>query len=272
MKKLAIASALLASLATLNMAHAYQTEVYAGLERTNVDSTDINPTAIALSGKYYITPVNVRNAPLAEAAFLDKASHVALGYTNLDLDVADADVDLLGLSGEYYVPNSNFYASAAINRADANGEKGNGYALEVGYLPMAGMLLAVGATDMSESADPILTAKYGTLTSLGAVASAGNDTAATLRAKYVTKFGTNDVNFEGNILIGDETAYRVGADLYLDPTLSIGASIADSTFDDSDAIFGLRAQKFITPVVAVGGSYTTVDGADSFGLNLTGRF
>lgn len=272
MKKLAIASALLATLAAVNVAHAYQTEANVGYEKTDIDDTDISPTAITLNGKYYLAPVNTRSAPLAEAAFLDKASNVALGYANLDLDVAGIDVDVLGIAGEYYIPNSQFYVSGALNRTDADGEKGNGFAVEAGYLPMAGLLLAVGIADMEESMDPILAAKYGTLTSLGAVGSAGEDTALTLRAKYVYKVGANDVNLEGNIVAGDETAYRVAADLYLDPTLSIGASFADSTFDDSDSIFGVRAQKFLTPTIAVGGSYTTTDGADSFGLNLTARF
>ncbi|MFZ3193668.1 MAG: putative porin [Moraxellaceae bacterium] len=272
MKKLAIVSALLATLVAVNVAHAYQAEIGASYENTDIDDTDISPTAIALNGKYYLSPVNTRNAPLAEAAFLDKASNVALGYTSLDLDVAGVDVDLLGVAGEYYIPNSQFYASAALNRTDVDGDKGNGFAVEVGYLPIAGLLLAVGAADLSESMDPIQATKYGTLTSLGAVASAGEDTAATLRAKYVYKVGANDVNLESNIVLGDETAYRVAADLYLDPTLSIGASLADSTFDESDTIFGVRAQKFVTPTIAVGGSYTTTDGADSFGLNLTSRF
>ncbi|MEG1157327.1 MAG: putative porin, partial [Acinetobacter sp.] len=71
---------------------------------------------------------------------------------------------------------------------------------------------------------------------------------------------------------GDETTYRLGADLYIDPTLSVGVSIADSTEDDSDTVFGLRAQKFFTPAIAAGVNYTTTDGADSFGINGTFRF
>ncbi|WP_031949859.1 putative porin, partial [Acinetobacter baumannii] len=81
-----------------------------------------------------------------------------------------------------------------------------------------------------------------------------------------------ETNFEGQTYIGDETTYRLGADLYLDPTLSIGASFADSTAEDSDTIFSLRAQKFFTPQVAVGLTYTTVDDANSFGINGAFRF
>ncbi len=136
MKKLAIVSALLATLAGVNVAHAYQAEANVGYESTDFDSINVFGTdaelsadAITLNGKYYIAPVNTRNAPLAEAAFLDKASNVALGYVSADADVkvgnvkvGSADLDLLGIAGEYYVPNSNFYVSAALNRSDVEGE------------------------------------------------------------------------------------------------------------------------------------------------------
>lgn len=79
-------------------------------------------------------------------------------------------------------------------------------------------------------------------------------------------------NFEAQSYFGDETTYRLAADLYLDPTLSVGISFADSTADDSDSIFNIHAQKFFTPQVAVGVGYTTIDGADSFGINGTFRF
>ncbi|WP_017401777.1 putative porin, partial [Acinetobacter sp. 528] len=105
-----------------------------------------------------------------------------------------------------------------------------------------------------------------------AVTGEDDDTAVTLRAKYVTQISGFYTNFEGQTYIGDETTYRLGADLYLDPTLSIGASFADSTAEDSDTIFSVRAQKFFTPQVAVGLTYTTVDDANSFGINGTFRF
>ncbi|ONG40048.1 putative porin [Alkanindiges hydrocarboniclasticus] len=289
MKKLFLATALLASMTAAN---AYQTEVNASYENIDLDESDVNTFGIA--GTYYINPVNVGNTPLAEAAFLNKASNISLGYVNASLEEEEnilgvnvkskLDLDVLGLAGEFYVPNSQFYVSAAVNqtqtttKASAAGfsasedDDGTGYAVEVGYLPMTGLLLAVGATDMSESVNPLQVMKNGFVYGWGAAGVSGEDTAATLRAKYVTAVGNNNINLESQFLIGDETAYRLAGDLYLDPTLSIGASFADSTEDDSDSIFGVRAQKFITPVAAVGIGYSTTDGADSFGINGTFRF
>ena len=86
------------------------------------------------------------------------------------------------------------------------------------------------------------------------------------------QIGNYFTNFEGLSYFGDETSYRLGADLYLDPTLSLGVSFADSTADDSDTIFAIRAQKFFTPAFAMGVNYSTTDGADSYGINGTFRF
>lgn len=69
LKKLALATALLAGLGT---AHAYQTEVNVGYENTDIDNVGDLDTFF-INGKYYLNAVQVKNSPLAEAAFLNKA-------------------------------------------------------------------------------------------------------------------------------------------------------------------------------------------------------
>jgi Putative general bacterial porin len=265
LKKLALATALLAGLGT---AHAYQAELNVGYENTDIDNVGDLDTFF-INGKYYLNTVQVKNSPLAEAAFLNKASNIGLGYANASGD-GDEDIDVFGVSGEFYIPNTQFYVSGTINQVDFAGEDNTGYAFEVGYLPVNGLLLAAGAAN--ESVDPVQVANYGFVPNLLNAVTVGDDTALSLRAKYVTQIGNNFANFEGLTYFGDETTYRLGADLYIDPTLSVGVSIADSTEDDSDTVFGLRAQKFFTPAIAAGVNYTTTDGADSFGINGTFRF
>ena len=275
-KKLALATALLAGLST---AHAYQFEINGGYENTDLEeSSDLD--TFFINGKYYLNGVQVKNAPLAEAAFLAKASNIGLGYVNSNLDVTDVEleIDSVGISGEFFIPNTQFYVSGKLNRSeitieddeDSISADNTGYALEVGYLPINGLLLAVGVAD--ESVDPVQVANYGFTTNLLNQLTVGEDTAVSLRAKYVTQIGNHFANFEGLSYFGDETTYRLGADLYIDPTLSVGVSIADSTADDSETVFGVRAQKFFTPTIAVGVNYTTVDEIDSFGINGTFRF
>ena len=291
LKQLALATALIASLGT---AHAYQAEINAGYENTDIDNLGDVDT-FSIGGKYYLNGVQVKNAPLAEAAFLAKASNIGLGYAHASIDDlefdlgsfvgtntfivnADLDIDNVGISGEFYIPNSQFYISGNLNHTEITAKvlgaeestDNTGYALEVGYLPINGLLLAVGAAN--ESVDPVQVADYGFIANLSNAVTVGDDTALSLRAKYVTQIGNHFTNFEGLTYIGDETTYRLAADLYIDPTLSVGLSIADSTADGSDTLFGIKAQKFFTPTIAAGVNYTTTDGADSIGINGTFRF
>ena len=277
LKQLALTTALIASFGT---AHAYQAEINANYENTSFDGDSEDLDTFGISGKYYLNGVNTKNSPLAEAAFLSKASNIGLGYANssIDEDGADLEIDTVGLNGEFFIPNSQFYVSGSLNRSEVTveGEFGKasddnvGYALEAGYLPVDGLLIAAGVA--KENLDPMYVSKNGFIDTFSNISAVADDTAVTLRAKYVTQIGNHFTNFEGATYFGDETAYRLGADLYIDPTLSVGVSFMDTTFDDFDTVWAVRAQKFFTPTIAVGLNYTTTEDADSYGINGTFRF
>ena len=92
LKKLALATALLAGLGT---AHAYQTELNVGYENTDFENNlggfelDSDGDLFFVNGKYYLNTVNTKNAPLAEAAFLNKASNIGLGYVNAQNELSE---------------------------------------------------------------------------------------------------------------------------------------------------------------------------------------
>lgn len=277
LKQLALTTALIASFGT---AHAYQAEINANYENTSFDGDSEDLDTFGISGKYYLNGVITKNSPLAEAAFLSKASNIGLGYANssIDEDGADLEIDTVGLNGEFFIPNSQFYVSGSLNRAEVTVESefgkasddNVGYALEAGYLPVDGLLIAAGVA--KENLDPMYVSKNGFIDTFSNISAVADDTAVTLRAKYVTQIGNHFTNFEGATYFGDETAYRLGADLYIDPTLSVGVSFMDTTFDDFDTVWAVRAQKFFTPAIAVGLDYTTTEDADSYGINGTFRF
>lgn len=277
LKQLALTTALIASFGT---AHAYQAEINANYENTSFDGDSEDLDTFGISGKYYLNGVNTKNSPLAEAAFLSKASNIGLGYANssIDEDGADLEIDTVGLNGEFFIPNSQFYVSGSLNRSEVTVESefgkasddNVGYALEAGYLPVDGLLIAAGVA--KENLDPMYVSKNGFIDTFSNISAVADDTAVTLRAKYVTQLGNHFTNFEGATYFGDETAYRLGADLYIDPTLSVGVSFMDTTFDDFDTVWAVRAQKFFTPAIAVGLNYTTTEDADSYGINGTFRF
>lgn len=251
MKKLSLATAILAATVTLVTvnANAYQAEIGATYDYTDYDHGGSSDVA-GVDGTYYFKPVQVKNSPLNEAAFLDSASNV-----NGSLKFSDDDIRV-GAGVEYFVPNSNFYLNGKLGYTNPDHDEADDtlrYSAEVGMLPIPGLLLAVGFT--GEDTD-----------------GGDNDIDPSLRAKYVTKVGAYDMNFEAGTTFGDIDVYNLGADIYLDQTLSLGAAY-ESDFDSiNDDVFTLRAKKFLNQQVSLEGSVGFSDDSNEFGLRGAYRF
>ena len=249
LKKLALATALIASLGT---AHAYQAEVGGTIALVDPDNGDTS-TGFAIDGTYYFNPVQVKNSPLNEAAFLNRASNINAAVSYIDYDLFDVTTFNVGV--EYFVPNSDFYVSGNIGQSSTDTPIGDDdttiYSAELGYLPVPGLLLAVGLAGYDNDA--------------------GDDVDPTLRAKYVTQVGQYDMNFEGGASFGDLDAYSLGADLYLDKTFSVGLGYSDSDIDNSD-VFTIRAKKFFNQQVSLEGSIDFADEGNIFGVRGAYRF
>lgn len=226
MKKLSLAVAVLTSVFAFN-AHAYQAEVGGTINYIDPDGGD-SATGFAIDGTYYFNDVQTKNGPLNEAAFLNRASNVngAISYADND----GYEVTTFGAGVEYFVPNTDFYVSGNIARTNEDVD-GIGdfdtttYKAEVGYFPVANLLIAAGLAGYDNDVD--------------------DDVDPTLRAKYVTQLGGYDANFEAATSFGDIDYYNLAADLYLDKTFSVGVAYSGSNDDliDED-VFTVRAKKF----------------------------
>lgn len=234
MKKLAIASALLSALAVTGTANAYQAEIGASAGYIDPDNGS-SGYSLGAEGTYYFNPVQTRNAPLAEAAFLDRASNVKAQVQYQDYD-NNLEVTDYGAGIEHFVPNSDFYMSGNVSNQNVDygiaDDDTTYYSAEVGYLPAPGFLLAVGAkgydNDHDDGVDP------------------------TIRAKYVTQMGGKDINLEAGASFGDLDEYNLAADYYIDKSFSIGADYYSNDLTDRDE-FGINARKFFTPQVSLEG-------------------
>lgn len=235
MKKLAIASALLSALAVTGTANAYQAEVGASAGLIDPDNGS-SSGSFGVDGTYYFNPVQTRNAPLAEAAFLDRASNVNGQYEYNE--VGDDEVHQYGVGVEYFVPNSDFYVSGNVGRQDIKFDNGADYdttlyGAEIGYLPAPGLLIAAGLkgydNDNDDGVDP------------------------TLRAKYVTTLSNGkDINLEAGAAFGDLDEYNLAADYFIDKTLSVGADYYSNDLNDKSE-FGVTARKFFNQQVSLEG-------------------
>lgn len=280
MKKVLLATAIAAL--SISAAQAYQVELNGSATYNHTDVPGGNadtyglgspeffgvpalgtPSTPGLQGTYYFNQVNDRNGPLAEAAFTQRASNVNASYSYANNSDLETHINSFNAGGEFYVPNSDFYASASIGRnfTKIKGFKQvgvTGYTAEVGLLPINNLLVAVGVAGLDTANE--------------------NETDPTIRAKYLTKLNNNDVNIEGNVRVGDGfNMYGISGDYYLDRTLSIGASYNLTTVDNEDDIYsvGLNARKFIAQNISVQGGVNfgkAVGNADNFGLMVGGTY
>lgn len=250
LKKIALATALFAG---LGHAYAYQAEVGLSYDLVDFDHGGTGNT-FGVDGTYYFNPVQIKNNPLNEADFLDRASNVQLNatYTNGD----PTDVTTVSGQGELFIPNSDFYLSAGVGYQNWDTPVRDvdqvNYKAEVGYLPAPGLLVAAGILGYDNDYD--------------------DDIDATLRAKYVTNLAGYDMNFEANTSFGNVDYYGVAADLYLDKTLSVGLGYNSDYDRVSDDVINVRAKKFFTQNISLEGGIAFGDDDTTYGLRGGYRF
>nr|WP_218208563.1 porin Omp33-36 [Acinetobacter sp. F9] len=274
MKKLGLATAVLLA---MTGAQAYQFEVQGQSEYIDNTANDKDFTG-AVQGTYYFKDVDASKGPLAEAAFLNQASNVALAYSYGENGQEEAGRSrtvnhTYGVKGETYIPTKvvPVYASAsyshtiADNKAGEADDNGDRYALELGALLIPNFLVAVGYTSVADQAslDAFNIVSNGVAKAgLEAVTIADKKDAITARTKYVGAIdGTNmAIGFETGLVYGRDTAYNLKTDLFLTPKLSVGASYMESSYNDSpDKAWGANVNYFVTPAVSVGASYVNAN-------------
>ncbi len=274
MKKLGLATAVLLA---MTGAQAYQFEVQGQSEYIDNTANDKDFTG-AVQGTYYFKDVDASKGPLAEAAFLNQASNVALAYSYGENGQEEAGRSrtvnhTYGVKGETYIPTKvvPVYASASYShtiadnkagKADGNGDR---YALELGALLIPNFLVAVGYTSVADqtSYDAFNIVSNGVAkAAIESQTIAGDQDAITARTKYVGAIdGTNmSLGFESGLVYGEDTAYNLGTTLFLNPQLSVGASYMESSYAGSpDKAWGANVNYFITPAVAVGATYVNAN-------------
>lgn len=208
LKTLAVASALVFGSAAA-VAAPYQIEAGASYYHFDRDGGG-SDGSFGVRGEYHFAPVQTRNHPLAEAAFLERS-------TNVYAQSAE-DFDVLSVGGEFYVPNTMFYVAADVSHYDY-ARSDTVVTGTFGVLPLDGLRITTSVTD--DGYDANVSVKY--VTALGAV---------------------NFLNVEASYQDDDWDDYlSIGADFYIDRTFSVGGSYEDVYGDD---VFTLRTRKFFT--------------------------
>lgn len=293
MKKLGLATVVLLA---MTGAQAYQVEVQGQSEFINNSVNDKNFTG-AVQGTYYFNNVDASKGPLAEAAFLNQASNVAVSYTYGEYDVdqiANQVSHTVGVKGEAYANTAYapmpLYASAAYNYTYSNKKEGrqddhgNRFAVEVGSVIAPNFLVALGYTSVGEQVSYDAFNMFNNGVAQSALESntiADDQDAFTARTKYVGAIdGTNmSIGFDAGLVYGEHSAFNLGSTLFLNPKLSMGVSYFESDRHSAvNSAVGANVNYFITPTVAVGASFVDANAkgaqldTQTIGLNAKVRF
>ena len=234
---------------TAHAQSAYQAEVFGSYNE--VSGEDVS--YLTIGGRLHFSPVDTKNHPLEEAAFLERSSHVEASWTRVDVSEEDDDADLQSLSVNYYIPNSIFYVGAGIKRYDSDGDSDTQWNARLGITPIDGLLVW---TEFYEDVD------YGD--------------AVNVHAKYVTPLaGEQALNLVGGYADGERASkLYIGADYYIDRHLSFGGQLTSTDYDYASTAtdFEVRANNYFTPNFNVGLSYVFGEDEDSWGIRAGYRF
>lgn len=254
----------------------YQSEISAAY--TDIDTNDYPEDGyfVGLEGKYYFAPVDTKNHPLAEAAFIEKASNVYLSLGNFEFKEAGDRLDIYQRSVgiDFYIPNTMFYLGAGVNEykskyswpAEGSFDGGSDstkwkstWFVKAGIAPITGLLVWTEFTEHVDVSDEWnINGKY--------VIPLSGEQALNIEASYEK----SDVSYTDDTITG-------AVDYYLDRNLSVGAGFINTSFnsstdDKATTDYFIRARNFFTDNISAELTYTDGDYENSLMLGGTIRF
>ena len=215
---------------------------------------DLDLDAYWIQGRWFFAPVKTDGLPLAEAAFLGRASSVSVAAARFESSFRDQGnhVNSQAASLEYYIPGTMFFAGVSASRGQnvtvidsiVRKEYDTTWSGTLGIAPLDGLLVT---TELQEDGyDPNVT------------------------ARYVGKL-PNAHYYAGTVSLVDpdqgDASFGLAFDYYFDDTLSAGLA-----YEDAGESATARMRKFFSPRFSLGGSYTTNDFSDTFGIDVAWRF
>jgi hypothetical protein len=214
--------------------------------------------------------VDTKNHPLAEAAFIEKASNLYIDLGNFEFKEAGDRLDLYerSIGIDFYIPNTMFYLGAGVNEIKGKYTYPNGggtvsskwdseWFVKAGIAPVTGLLVWTEFTEDVDVSDQWnINGKY--------VIPLSGEQALNIEASYEK----SDIRYAEDIITG-------AVDYYLDRNLSIGAGFVNESYSgnsNSNTDYFIRARNFFTDKISAELSYADGDYENSLMIGGTIRF
>lgn len=255
--------ALSMALTPLAQADNYRMEVRGGL--TQVDGNTANSDTLEGAASVYFSPVDTGNHPLAEAAFMERASSLTLSHRRIDFSQEspfepgvdlDREHTVTRATLDYYSSHSPLFLSLSANRVTDEGTNGDRYSSTrwsgaLGVTPVEGLLVTSNFYEGQDISDDWnLNARY--------VMPSRDFEAMAFEAGFDYTYGVQSA--------------RWSLDTYLDKTLSLGIGYARAISTTDDGTLELRARKFFTDRFSLSAFFSHHRRSDHYGLEAGLRF
>lgn len=197
---------------------------------------------LGVAGTAYFKDVETGGLPLAEAAFLNHASSVGVGYS--ESEVGDFDASATNLRASVFVPETVLYLG--VDYTDAEGNDDANVNLTAGYYKNNLLITTTYNDDV--------------------------DYELNLAAKYVMVNGDGTAwNFQAGFQQVDEgdDVVTLGADYFFTPAVSVGAVYSSAGSDDA---IGVKGQVFASENLYFTAEYTDSEFSDGYSLTAGVRF
>ncbi|MEN0037612.1 MAG: putative porin [Cellvibrio sp.] len=285
LSRLVVAMGLCTSLSVAAQSYQYENSIYyTQINRDTAPSQDYDNWGVTLDGVSYFQAVDTSRGPLAEAAFLRRASGVRLTYGRSETDSSfssnnyeiqsEYKTDSGLLSIEYYIPNTIFYAGLGVV-ADKT--------------ETVTKVTSAGITDSSRDKDGwdyLGTAVLGVTPLDGWLVWTsfieGQDVSDfwNIQSKYVWLLPAEQaLNFQVSYAEADDdgfssSSYALGVDYYINKSVSIGTAYSATDADDVDTedVYELRVRTFFGDNVSAQASYSEADDDNYFRIGASYRF
>lgn len=257
-------------MAPFALAATYQSEISAAYADIDTNDDPEEGYLVGLDGTYYFSPVDTSNHPLAEAAFIEKASNLYINLSNYEFkeDGDRLDIYRRSIGVDFYIPNTFFYLGAGVNEIKSkytwpagegteSSKWDSAWFVKTGIAPVTGLLVWTEFTeDVDVSDEWNINGKY--------VIPLSGEQALNIEASYEK----SDIAYAEDTITGT-------IDYYLDRNLSVGAGFVNASYnsdEDSTTDYFVRGRNFFSDNISAELTYIDGDYESSLMLGGTIRF
>ena len=265
-KKTVIAASLGLALSSTAQAE-YQFELSSNAHTGDIEigNVDADRESFGLTGTYYLGSVDTSKGPLAEAAFLDRASSITLDFSigEIDFDDGDFDVDHYSAESRLVSKETGWLVDLGYRRTEIDNEEIDTFAIGVGKY-----VLENTAVVLSYANSDAVALNYVDFD----VESTGDFDRYGLAVEHLWQLETGAIKLDLSAALvdvdnaDDINVWALGGTYYLNPSLGFGADYSHSDSDETDVEdWSLFAKWFVTEQVELSLAYSEQED-DELGL------